>query len=103
MASLFSKSTADAIRTARAGWARSRAVWSWCVGFLLLVAVAGGLATAQAPAPDPGAADTAAQSAAERLRALQSESDALAKQERTLLVDLRKLEVERALKSEELA
>ena len=58
---------------------------------------------AQAPAPDRKAADLAAQRAAERIRALQKESEALASQERTLLVELRKLEVERALKSEELA
>lgn len=69
----------------------------------------GGLAVAatvvlggQVPSPDRAAADAAAKRAGERIRALQRESDALAKQERTLLVELRKLEVERALKSEEL-
>jgi septal ring factor EnvC (AmiA/AmiB activator) len=56
---------------------------------------------AQAPAPDPNAA--AAQRAAERIRALQRESEGLASQERSLLVDLRKLEVERELRSAELA
>ena len=40
--------------------------------------------------------------AAERLRALRDESDALLSRERTLLVELRRLEVARALKSEEL-
>ena len=58
-------------------------------------------AQAPAPAPDPNAA--AAQRAAERIRALQKESEGLASQERSLLVDLRKLEVERELKSAELA
>jgi murein hydrolase activator len=58
---------------------------------------------AHAPAPDPNAADAAAQRAAERIRALQRESEGLASQERSLLVDLRKLEVERELKSAELA
>ena len=58
---------------------------------------------AQAPAPERSAADAAAQRAAERIRALQRESEALASQERSLLVDLRKLEVERELKSAELA
>jgi septal ring factor EnvC (AmiA/AmiB activator) len=58
---------------------------------------------AQAPAADPNAADAAAQRAAERIRALQRESEGLASQERSLLVDLRKLEVERELKSAELA
>lgn len=64
---------------------------------------------AQAPAPpasppqDRARADAAAERAADRIRALQRESDALASRERSLLVDLRKLEVERELKSAELA
>jgi len=70
----------------------------------LVCALAAGVTLmAQAPAPDRNAADVAAQRAAERIRALQKESEALASQERTLLVELRKFEVERALKSEELA
>ena len=44
---------------------------------------------------DQSAADATSKRAAERIRALQNESDALATQERTLLVDLRKLEVDR--------
>jgi septal ring factor EnvC (AmiA/AmiB activator) len=40
---------------------------------------------------------------AERIRALQREADALATQEKTLLVELRKLEVERRIKAEEVA
>jgi septal ring factor EnvC (AmiA/AmiB activator) len=44
----------------------------------------------------------ASRRAAERLRALREESDALLARERTLLVDLRRLEVARALKTEEL-
>ncbi len=47
--------------------------------------------------------DPPAQRAAERIRALQRESDALASQEKTLLVELRALEVERALRSAQLA
>jgi septal ring factor EnvC (AmiA/AmiB activator) len=60
---------------------------------------------AQTPAPtsDQSTADAASKRAAERIRALQKESDALASQERTLLVELRKLEVDRELKTEELA
>jgi murein hydrolase activator len=55
---------------------------------------------AQAPAqPDPQAQ---AQRAAERLAALQRESEALAKQERTLLAELRKLEIEREIRVVEL-
>ncbi|MFL6280640.1 MAG: murein hydrolase activator EnvC family protein [Vicinamibacterales bacterium] len=60
--------------------------------------------SAQAPAAnDQSSTDAAAKRAADRIRALQKESDALASQERTLLVDLRKLEVDRELKTEELA
>jgi len=55
-----------------------------------------------APA-DQGNADAASKRAADRIRALRHESDALANQERTLLVELRKLEVDRQLKTEELA
>jgi len=65
----------------------------------LLLAVMGQQA---APQPDRGA-EAASQRAAERIRALQRESDALASQERTILVDLRKLEVERQLKNEQLS
>jgi murein hydrolase activator len=69
----------------------------------LCVVAAGVMLLAQAPAPERPPAEVASQRAAERIRALQRESDALASQERTLLVELRKLEVERELKSEELA
>ena len=44
-----------------------------------------------------------AKRAADRIRALQRESDELAARERTLLVELRKLELDRQLKVEELA
>ena len=61
------------------------------------------------PAPPPAAApqdrnalDTAKR-AGERIRALQREADELAARERTLLVELRKLEVDRQLRTEELA
>jgi septal ring factor EnvC (AmiA/AmiB activator) len=48
-------------------------------------------------------ATAASQRAADRIRALQREAEALATQESALLVQLRKLEVERQLKTEELA
>ena len=51
------------------------------------------------PQPDPQAQ---AKRAADRLAALQRESEALAKQERTLLAELRKLEIEREIRVEEL-
>ena len=53
------------------------------------------------PAQDRGA-ETASQRAAERIRALQRESDDLATQEQSILVELRKLEVDRELKTEQL-
>jgi septal ring factor EnvC (AmiA/AmiB activator) len=60
--------------------------------------------SAQSPASSGDqSADAVSKRAAERIRALQKESDALASQERTLLTELRKLEVDRELKSEELA
>jgi septal ring factor EnvC (AmiA/AmiB activator) len=60
-----------------------------CVATLVLSAVA----SAQAPATN---ADT--RRVAERIRALQREADQLARSSRTLLAELRKLEVERDLK-----
>jgi septal ring factor EnvC (AmiA/AmiB activator) len=57
---------------------------------------------AQAP-PDSARVQSPAQRAAERIRTLQRESDALAVQEKTLLVELRALEVERQLKTAQLA
>jgi septal ring factor EnvC (AmiA/AmiB activator) len=59
------------------------------------------VAAAQAPpANDKARIEAASQRAAERIRALQRESDALASQEKTLLVELRKLEIERQLRIE---
>jgi septal ring factor EnvC (AmiA/AmiB activator) len=61
-------------------------------------------APAQTPQPsDRERADAAAKRTADRLRSLQREADALAAQERTLLVDLRKLEVDRQISVEQLA
>jgi septal ring factor EnvC (AmiA/AmiB activator) len=57
---------------------------------------------AQTPPSDRARADATAQRAADRIRALQREADSLASQEKTLLVELRKLEVERELKTAEL-
>lgn len=65
---------------------------------LLLIKVAVPVGQGQ----DRAQADAAAKRAAERIRALQAESDALASQEKTLLVELRQLELERQLKIEEL-
>ena len=75
----------------------------WAAGPFVVIASLSLLAQAQAPPTDQSAVDAAAKRAADRIRGLQRESDSLASQERTLLVDLRKLEVDRQLKSEELA
>jgi septal ring factor EnvC (AmiA/AmiB activator) len=73
--------------------------------------VLGGLATAVfvalaqtlfSQSSDRTRTEALARRAAERLRALQKEADALATQEGTLLGDLRKLEVDRQVKAEEL-
>jgi murein hydrolase activator len=58
----------------------------------------------QAPSPqDRDRAAAAAKRTADRLQALQREADALAVQERTLLAELRKLEIERQISIEQLA
>src|SRR5687767_590373 len=63
--------------------------------FAFIVAVA-------AQQPDRAATEALARRATERLQALQREADRLALQERTLLGELRKLEIERQLRSEEM-
>jgi len=67
------------------------------VGLGLAALLAGGLAAA---AQEP---DVRARRTAERLQALQKEADALAARGRTLLGDLRKLELERQISIEQLA
>jgi murein hydrolase activator len=57
----------------------------------------------QQPPTDRARAEAAARRAKERLQVLQQEADALVSQEQTLLVELRKLEVDRQIKIEELA
>src|SRR6476469_6553050 len=58
-------------------------------------------ASAQVPV-DRARTEALARRASERLQALQREADRLASEERTLLGDLRKFEIERQLKAEEL-
>lgn len=69
---------------------------------LLLATTAPWSADAQKPAPGPDAANPTARSA-DRLRALQKEADALAAEQRTLLGELRKLELDRQISLERLA
>jgi len=70
---------------------------------LLSLAVAGQI-TAQLPVkpPEQLRTEALARRANERLQALQREADRLASEERSLLGDLRKLEIERQMKAEEL-
>jgi septal ring factor EnvC (AmiA/AmiB activator) len=56
-----------------------------------------------AQSPDRAQAEALAKRAADRLASLQKESESLATQEQTLLVELRKLEVDRQIKVEQLA
>src|SRR5262252_7506023 len=55
-----------------------------------------------AQTPERARAEALSRRAAERLQALQREADTLAADERTLLGDLRKLDVDRQIKAEEL-
>ncbi len=66
------------------------------VALVLTVALAAG-----GGPQDPASAEAMASRAAARIRALQREADDLASRERTLLEDLRQLEVERDLRAEE--
>jgi septal ring factor EnvC (AmiA/AmiB activator) len=69
----------------------------------VLIALALGVAVAAQESAPGRKPRTAAERAGERIRTLQREADALASQESQLLVELRKLEVERQIKVEELA
>ncbi len=71
------------------------------VVLVMLMAWAAALA-AQPPAPPQDAAARAAR-ATERIQALQREADRLAAEARSVLVDLRRLEIDRAIRAEELA
>jgi murein hydrolase activator len=70
---------------------------------LLAIAVSGQV-TAQLPVkpPEQVRTEALARRANERLQALQREADRLASEERSLLGDLRKLEIERQMKAEDL-
>jgi septal ring factor EnvC (AmiA/AmiB activator) len=71
----------------------------WTAAIVCLLCAALG---AQAPAP-ARRSQTPSERAAERIRALQREAEALVTQESQLLVELRKLELERQIKVEEVA
>jgi murein hydrolase activator len=80
----------------------SASLWPLAAYLLATLAVAITSVAAQtAPPPQPQRGDPS-QRAAERIRALQREADALATEESALLVQLRRFEVERQLRIEEL-
>ena len=71
---------------------------SWLVAGGLSLVVSSALAAQQ---PDRAPAEALARRAAERMQALRREADELASQEQSVLGDLRKLEIERQMKTEE--
>src|SRR4029450_6284994 len=71
-------------------------------GLLSAILVAFAFTTALAQSSDRARTEALARRAADRLQSLQREADRLAAQERTLIGDLRKLELERQVKGEEL-
>jgi murein hydrolase activator len=73
------------------------AVWRMAAAALFVACAA----DASAQPADRAQTEVMARRAAERLQALQREADRLASEERTLLNDLRRLEVQRLLKAEE--
>lgn len=71
--------------------------------FLLVALCMVGLLSAATGNVSPQQTPTAEQRVAERLRALEKEAQQLASQEQTILTGLRKLEIERQIRTEELA
>ena len=90
------------LASGRSCFSPARRSQAWTAG----TAVAGALLLAAALAAggrpqDPSSAEAMSARAAARIKELQQEADSLASRERTLLEDLRKLEVERDLRAEE--
>ncbi|MBZ5559391.1 MAG: peptidoglycan DD-metalloendopeptidase family protein [Acidobacteriia bacterium] len=78
------------------GWWLAAALWLVAGGWWLTPATF-------AQQPDRARTEALARRATDRLQALQREADRLASEERTLLGDLRKLEIDRQIKAEEFA
>jgi len=70
---------------------------------MMAVAACAAVSTAVAQQADPNRAESLARRASDRLQALQREADQLASEERTLLNDLRRLEIDRQIKAESVA
>src|SRR4051812_13493718 len=81
------------------GYRRMKGLAGPAAALLALVTV---VAAQAPPAADRSQTEALAKRAAERLAALQKESESLATQEQTLLVELRKLDVDRQIKVEQL-
>jgi murein hydrolase activator len=88
--------------SSRPGTQSPRSPQSRIVLFAVFAAFAFLFARAGAQTPERARTEALARRATERLQALQREADRLASDERTLLGDLRKLEIERQLRAEEL-
>ena len=71
------------------------------VGPYIVMAVAVACACLLAQQPERARTEALARRATERLQALQREADLLASEEQTLIGDLRKLEIDRQLKAEQ--
>jgi murein hydrolase activator len=80
----------------------SLTLFAYAAGWLAPLVVLAYAAPLLAQAPDRSRSDALARRAGERLHTLQREADRLAAEERTLLGDLRKLEVDRQIKIERL-
>jgi septal ring factor EnvC (AmiA/AmiB activator) len=85
-------------RLAEARFAREGGSRTMMIAIVLLIAAS----PLRAQPADRARTEAMARRAGERLQSLQREADRLASEERTLLNDLRKLEVERQIKAEEL-
>src|SRR5436190_5685521 len=70
-------------------------------GLAVLAASACFAAVASAQPPDRARTEALARRATERLQSLQREADRLASEERSLLNDVKKLEIERQIRAEE--
>ena len=84
-----------AARRSAEGFAVRTLCRTFCAGLFVAICV-----PLVAQAPDRARTEALARRAGERLQALQREADSLAVTERTLLGDLRKLEVERQIRAE---
>jgi septal ring factor EnvC (AmiA/AmiB activator) len=81
----------------------SRWVVALSVGLLAAVSLPAGQPAPDQPADEIAAAQARARRATERIRSLQREADRLAAESRGVLAELRRLEIDRAIRTEELA